>query len=217
MCTAPNLLEITVPNAVVTGWRSSRFSNRESYLEDWISKNAKAPPGRYIRPEIVAARSDPTSGAEIVTVATFASAPAALGLAVVPPLTPPPASAPPAGSPFPMTLNEYQELAARTRGRVVDLDVQKSCSGLGIAGEAGEVADLIKKEIYHGHGPHPDARKMPKELGDVLWYVADLATSYGLTLEDVARMNIDKLRERYPSGFTTADSLARRDDNGTVH
>lgn len=217
MCTAaPNLLEITVPNTVVTAWRGSRFANRESYLEDWIAKNAKAPLGRHIRPEIVAQRTDSTTGASIVTVCTFESAQVALPAA--PP--PPPASSPPAGAPFslPMTLNEYQELASRTRGRVVSPDFQKSCSGLGIAGEAGEVADMIKKEIYHGHGPNPDPSKMPKELGDVLWYVADLATSYGYTLEEVARMNVAKLQARYPAGFTTADSLARRDDdNGTVH
>lgn len=102
------------------------------------------------------------------------------------------------------TLDEYQAEAMRSIG-----DSGRAILGLGVAGEAGEVADLIKKELGHGHPADPD--KMCKELGDVLWYVATLAASYDLTLDEVARANTRKLRARYPDGFSTAASIARVD------
>ena len=106
-------------------------------------------------------------------------------------------------------LNEYQSLAARTIDGTWPEDKQKSAAGLGISGEAGEVSDLIKKEICHGHPV--DFDKIKKELGDVMWYVAYCATIYGLTLEDIASENIIKLIKRYPNGFTTEDSINRKD------
>lgn len=80
---------------------------------------------------------------------------------------------------------------------------------LGVAGEAGEVADLIKKTFLHGH-PLDDA-KLKKELGDVLWYVTAIARDRGFTLADVAAANVEKLRARYPDGFTREASMARKD------
>jgi len=105
-----------------------------------------------------------------------------------------------------MKLNEYQELAQRTaasRGSDLGLTI----SGLGICGEAGEVAELIKKHVGHGH-PLP-SDKLCKELGDVLWYLADIAQRNGLTLELVARENIAKLKARYPEGFSSERSRNR--------
>jgi NTP pyrophosphatase (non-canonical NTP hydrolase) len=101
------------------------------------------------------------------------------------------------------TLNRYQQDASRTGGTGL------AVSGLGIAGEAGEVADLIKKYIGHGHALSID--DLEKELGDVLWYVADLASQVGLTLEEVAAANIEKLRKRYPNGFSQEASQNRSD------
>lgn len=75
---------------------------------------------------------------------------------------------------------------------------------LGLTGEAGEFADLMKK--VHGHGHELDLEKAKKELGDVLWYLAVLADSLGLTLSEVAKANVAKLRARYPDGFTVAAS-----------
>lgn len=79
--------------------------------------------------------------------------------------------------------------------------------GLGIAGEAGEVADVIKKEVFHDHPE--DTEKIKKELGDVLWYVAAVATVYKLDLEDIAVANLEKLKKRYPDGFSSERSLNR--------
>lgn len=105
-----------------------------------------------------------------------------------------------------MNLNEYQELAARTAN---SHEYELANYGLGIAGEAGEVADLIKKAVFHGHDIPKDEVK--KELGDVLWYLSRIASLAGLTLDEVATGNIDKLMKRYPEGFSTERSVNRND------
>lgn len=111
-----------------------------------------------------------------------------------------------------MKFSEYQREAARTRNPAIESDYRESSlqSGLGIAGEAGEVADYLKKVIFHGH--QVDVTKLVKELGDVLWYIADLATTNGIDLDDVAQANIEKLKKRYPEGFTSAQSIHRTDE-----
>lgn len=110
-----------------------------------------------------------------------------------------------------MTLDEYQRSALRTatvdpKDPLCHLGLARDA--LGIAGEAGEVADLVKKHIGHGHAL--DADKVKKELGDVLWYVAVLSERIGCTLEDVAKANVEKLRARYPSGFDPERSKNRQ-------
>ena len=80
-------------------------------------------------------------------------------------------------------------------------------NALGIAGEAGEVADIIKKHVGHGH--ELDRTKLTKELGDVLWYVAALAHDIGVDLSTVARENVEKLKTRYPDGFSQERSRNR--------
>ena len=77
----------------------------------------------------------------------------------------------------------------------------------GLTGESGEVADLIKKHFGHGHVLDQD--KLKKELGDVLWYLSQLAEQFGLELSDVAETNIDKLKKRYPDGFSEEASRNR--------
>ncbi|MCB6990620.1 nucleoside triphosphate pyrophosphohydrolase family protein [bacterium 210820-DFI.6.38] len=72
---------------------------------------------------------------------------------------------------------------------------------LGLTGEAGEVADLVKKGIFHEKGINIDHLK--KELGDVLWYIAMICYSLGISLDDVMQTNVDKLIARYPDGFDT--------------
>ncbi len=108
-----------------------------------------------------------------------------------------------------MTLNEYQSLALRTRGRY-DSDVDRlKCAGLGLCGEAGEVAELIKKKLFHMK--QVDNIQIAKELGDVLWYLSDAADSIGFNLELIAVMNIEKLKARYPDGFSYRASNERKD------
>lgn len=104
------------------------------------------------------------------------------------------------------TLNAYQDAVQRTK-HPDDGVIGLATSGLGVAGEAGEVADLIKKQIGHGHAA--DAERIKKELGDVLWYAADIGTRYGWRLQEIAEANIVKLQQRYPDGFSSAASINR--------
>lgn len=105
------------------------------------------------------------------------------------------------------TLNRYQVEALRTAASYPTDELTLAVHALGIAGESGEVADYLKKVVGHGHPL--DVERVAKEIGDVLWYVALLADDIGLTLSDVATMNIDKLRSRYPEGFSTERSVNR--------
>lgn len=82
--------------------------------------------------------------------------------------------------------------------------------GLGLAGEAGEVADLLKKK--YGHGKDVPRENIAKELGDVGWYQNAIADSFGYTAEDIATTNSDKLRARHPQGFTVESAEAKADE-----
>lgn len=104
-----------------------------------------------------------------------------------------------------MTLNEYQMLARRTfKGKVACVENAL----LGLAGESGEILDYIKKVKYQGH--QYEAKVMLDEMGDVLFYLANLASLCGFTLQEVAEHNDHKLRKRYPSGFEKQRSINRR-------
>ena len=103
-------------------------------------------------------------------------------------------------------LNAYQTLAQRTSSTSSDSDkIENGC--LGLAGESGEVCDILKKYLFQGH--ELDREAILDELGDVLWYVVEVATGLGVTLEDVATHNIAKLKARYPDGFSTDRSVHR--------
>jgi Predicted pyrophosphatase len=108
--------------------------------------------------------------------------------------------------------DEYQELALRTAsaGSLQDTGTMLNTAALGLAGESGEIADHVKKVMFHGH-PLDDATrdKIAKEIGDILWYCAMGAKGIGISLGEIAAMNIDKLRKRYPEGFSTENSLNR--------
>ena len=107
-----------------------------------------------------------------------------------------------------MNFNGYQLLASRTANEDENL-YELANYGLGITGEAGEVADIIKKAVFHGHDI--PVKELKKELGDVLWYVSQLARVNGLLLEDIAIANIEKLKKRYPDGFSQEASINRED------
>ncbi len=108
--------------------------------------------------------------------------------------------------------DEYQELALRTASKesLVDAPTMLNAAALGLNGEAGEIADHIKKVMFHGHPLDGATRdKIAKEIGDILWYCALAARGIGLGLSEVATMNVEKLKKRYPEGFSSERSLSR--------
>lgn len=108
-----------------------------------------------------------------------------------------------------MTGNEYQALAMRTSNKDLSPDDHLLNGVLGLCGESGEVADLVKKCFMQGHGL--DFNHLAKELGDILWYVAETATVIGFDLDIIMRWNIEKLKARYPDGFSSDRSQHRED------
>lgn len=111
-------------------------------------------------------------------------------------------------APYSLTMDEYQREALRTAPQHLDSDLRRATYALGISGESGEVAEIVKKELGHDH--ETDRLQVAKELGDVLWYVAGLAREYGWSLSDIGQLNIDKLRSRYPDGFDPGKSKKRK-------
>lgn len=110
--------------------------------------------------------------------------------------------------------NEYQEKILTFMNPTTmanNSDVLNSAV-LGLAGESGETADLLKKAFYHGHDF--DTSKFRKELGDILFYVALGAYAIQTPLSDIAMDNVFKLSKRYPDGFTVEDSKAKKDEMG---
>ena len=102
-----------------------------------------------------------------------------------------------------MTFDEYQEIAETTA--MYPLSYKVIYPTLGLAGEAGEVAEKIKKIIRSNViSPWPE-EDLKKELGDVLWYISAIATDLGLSLEEIAETNIDKLKSRAERGKIQGD------------
>lgn len=109
-----------------------------------------------------------------------------------------------------MTFAEYQAGVLRTANRVTlaNKENMRVNAVLGAAGESGELADLLKKELFQGH-PY-DREHYIKECGDVLYYLGLLAEALDTTLEEIAETNNRKLWERYPDGFSVDKSLHRK-------
>lgn len=80
---------------------------------------------------------------------------------------------------------------------------------LGLTGEAGEVSDLVKKYLFHGHDL--EREEMIKELGDVCWYISLLCHAINVSLDEVMLSNIIKLKRRYPEGFSSEASINRKE------
>lgn len=100
-----------------------------------------------------------------------------------------------------MTMNEYQELAGGTAGGVARIER----SFLGIGGESGEVLEARKKYLRGDYDAPEYRRRLVTELGGLLWYIAECATLHGLTLEDIAQANIEKLVDRAQRGVIQGD------------
>lgn len=109
-----------------------------------------------------------------------------------------------------MTINEYQELALRTLNPALGPKDVLINGVMGLCGESGEAIDIVKKHLAQGHPL--DREKLAKELGDVAWYLAETAYAIGYPLEDILQMNIDKLKARYPEGFSSENSINRHEN-----
>ena len=120
-----------------------------------------------------------------------------------------------------MNIKEYQDLAMRTNdGKCTErlnVEIEKgqgivdvggiinAC--LGLAGEVGEVNDMIKKTIFHRH--QIEGEDIKKEISDCMWYIALMCESFGFNMNEIAEINIEKLKKRYPDGFSEKASINR--------
>ena len=113
-----------------------------------------------------------------------------------------------------MHANEYQKLAMTTLNpKLHEKDVLIN-GVMGLCGEAGEAIDIVKKHLAQGH--ELDADHLAKELGDIAWYLAETAFAIGYDLDTILQMNIDKLKKRYPQGFSVEDSIQRKDQDAEI-
>ena len=115
---------------------------------------------------------------------------------------------------------EYKPEPEITRLDIYQMEAMRTCSFqygeqdkmmrhavFGLCSESGEVAGILQK-VFQGHDF--DKEHFKKELGDCLWMIAEACTSVGATLSEIASMNIQKLRERYPDGFDPEKSRNRK-------
>lgn len=109
-----------------------------------------------------------------------------------------------------MTVDDYQKQALTTAGDTHEPLMQKTIWAMGVAGEAGEVLEKWKKIVHYKSGKitQEDLDDLAKELGDVMWYIAVLADSLGLSLDDILQRNVDKLKSRKARGV-----IAGKGDN----
>lgn len=110
-----------------------------------------------------------------------------------------------------MTFDEYQRESRKT-AKYPDVGGLKFVYPvLGLTGEAGEVAEKVKKVLRDKGGVMDDETKqlIAKELGDVLWYLAQIATDLGLSFEDVAKGNLEKLFSRLERGMISGNGDTR--------
>lgn len=105
-----------------------------------------------------------------------------------------------------MRMNEYQDLARRTQNPGLNLTERKEHALMGMVSEVGEICAHWQK-VHQGHAMDVDA--VIGEVGDLMWFIAELCDVLRVDLETVAARNIDKLRRRYPQGFDEGRSLHR--------
>lgn len=108
----------------------------------------------------------------------------------------------------------YRDEVLRTAGVSIEKDSfrdQLLLGATGLAGESGEVVDLIKKNVFHGK--ELDRTALVKELGDVRWYLEYLMIANKITMNEVEEANVAKLRARYPTGFNQTDANNRKNED----
>ena len=106
-----------------------------------------------------------------------------------------------------MTINEYQALAMTTLNPELSRKDVLINGVMGLCGESGEAIDIVKKHLHQGH--ELDREKLAKELGDIAWYLAETAWALDIPLEEILQGNINKLKKRFPEGFSTERSIMR--------
>lgn len=120
------------------------------------------------------------------------------------------------------TIDEHRRLVRRLRKNPSDIAMSLTPEhadmlhmSVGLAGEAGEVVDLIKKHVINGHPIN--RRELAEELGDVLFYLHGLCMHTDLSMDEILQGNIDKLNARYAEGrYTDHQSRARADKAGAA-
>lgn len=112
-----------------------------------------------------------------------------------------------------MTGNEYQVLAARTINKTLTDEGVRQHALFGLTSEVGELNGIFQKRLQHNEADFSDEEynHMLKEVGDILWFVAEFCTANDWDLEDVMTVNIAKLKARYPDGFDVEKSLHRKE------
>ena len=108
-----------------------------------------------------------------------------------------------------MTINEYQKLAMTTLNPELSKQDVLINGVMGLCGESGVAIDIVKKHLHQGHVL--DKEKLAKELGYIAWYLAETAWALDIPLEDILQGNIDKLKRRFPEGFSTERSISREE------
>lgn len=106
-----------------------------------------------------------------------------------------------------LTANEYQRQAMALLNPALNRKDVLINGVMGLCGESGEAIDIVKKHLHQGHPL--DKEKLAKELGDIAWYLAETAYALDIPLEQILRMNLEKLKNRYPEGFSTERSMNR--------
>ena len=106
-----------------------------------------------------------------------------------------------------LTANDYQRQAMETLNPRLNRKDILINGVMGLCGESGEAIDIVKKHLHQGHPLDKEA--LAKELGDIAWYLAETAYALDMPLETILRDNLDKLKNRYPDGFSEARSLHR--------
>lgn len=107
-----------------------------------------------------------------------------------------------------MTLSEYQEKAKAYCNPALNKSETLSHGLHGLASEVGEVHGFFQKQLQ---GHEDDPVRIAIELGDVLWMLSEICTALSLPLDKVAEINLEKLRRRYPDGFSVERSVHRED------
>ena len=102
-----------------------------------------------------------------------------------------------------ITLKQYQKACKATAKKFETDEKEILTWGLGIAGEAGDIAGCIKKTYSHDNDQTAGVRE---NIGDTIWYAAMISNFYGWDLQEILQENLEKLKKRFPKGFTLEDA-----------